>query len=1008
MRKALALFLVASTFAFSQTTSTISGVVVDSAGEGLPGVVVTASSPAMQGDRTSVSGVNGRFLFRLIPPGDYKLTATMDGMQTSVTDVALGLGQTANPKLTMKPAATEETMVVTATADPVLSTTAVTSHFKDDFINNIAGSRDQRSVAILAPGTSNASFNNQISISGAPTHANVYLVNGVDSRFDNLRGGPANLVIEDAIQETTIMTSAISAEYGHFGGGVINSITKSGGNDFEGSFRSAFTNADWTNLTPFEKENDDENVDRVNTAYTLTLGGPIIKDRLWFFGSFYNLERDLDAAYRTPRQLPDSAAIAYGLAPDQPTPSVGSIDGRSTEDERFEIKLTGRIGENHEVVASYQKKDFADVRNGSRPLTDDALWPVRYIPVEGYSLNYRGTINDSWTVDLLYSERESNFNERPTGHIVGDHREVGTLLRDQRSRGYWNTALFLGKPDEPRSNETLRAKLHYFWASDNMGSHDIVAGFEDFTDSRFANNRQSLNDWQFWSDVRYDGNTPVPIYSNTSDDGRYRSRLVYYPIEVPSLTSDLNAKSVFINDSWNYNDNWAFNIGFRYEDRVGKAQDGNKSVDDAGFSPRLSANYDIFGDGRHGISVSYSRYLQRIGNAADEISDAGSPTFARLDYSGPQTENPNEIIQWLNDRYGDGFFLDPLNHPGRAAWEADLQTNNLYDPAGANTVVGNFGANGVVREPLDSPYTDEYRIGWQWRLDRGYLKTDFVLREFGNFYIAHQNQFTGTTANGLADLTVINNDDSNFERNYHAVQMQGSYRFTDNFGIAGNYTWSQTYGNIDGESSSGVSGTTNITTAYPEWNDFEARNPRGYLPNDQRHIMRLFATYEMSTRFGDFTFVGTERFESGTPYSGIVSLSLTSGRDVLYGLPARSESPYLSTPTTTSYYIGGRNAGRGEDMTQTDLGINWELPLSKARIFLEIDIFNLFDQSAAPYGWDYNTSVSRGPKTFNVYSETPVEGETEHYVLDDDFGKPDSASAYQTPRSFRFDIGIRF
>src|SRR5258705_7183419 len=111
------------------------------------------------------------------------------------------------------------------------------------------------------------------------SYDSLYLVDGAITN-ENLRGQTHNLFIEDAIQETTVQTGGISAEYGHFTGGVVNSITKSGGNEFKGTFRTSFANESWTAKTPFTAEQDD----KINPVYEGTLGGPAIRDRLWFFG----------------------------------------------------------------------------------------------------------------------------------------------------------------------------------------------------------------------------------------------------------------------------------------------------------------------------------------------------------------------------------------------------------------------------------------------------------------------------------------------------------------------------------------------------------------------------------------------------------------------------------------------------------------------------------------------------------------------------------------------------
>jgi hypothetical protein len=313
----------------------------------------------------------------------------------------------------------------------------------------------------------------------------------------------------------------------------------------------------------------------------------------------------------------------------------------------------------------------------------------------------------------------------------------------------------------------------------------------------------------------------------------------------------------------------------------------------------------------------------------------------------------------------------------------------------------------VVPKTIDSPDVTEMRIGYQTRWGtRGFLKADFVLREFDDFYIDHTDLQTGPTPNGLNDLNLINNDDSDYERNYHAVQLQGRWRFNRNFNVFGNYTWSQVYGNIDGEGGDGVSSTTGTTTIYPEYNSFANRNPQGYLGPDQRHIARIWASYDLNTSFGSFNFSATQRYETGTPYDRVVTLSLTSGRDVQYGFPARSTSGYISPSSSTNYYIDPRGSNRAEDRMNTDLGVNWQLPISKLDLFVEIDIFNIFNEDSFYRGQSINTTVTSTNVPFNVFNDVPQEGV--HFESDDEFGLAGSNGAYQLPRTYRIDLGIRF
>jgi hypothetical protein len=121
---------------------------------------------------------------------------------------------------------------------------------------------------------------NAFTISGAPTFDNLFTVDGAVI-IDNLRATPNNLFIEDAIQETTTTVSSVSAEFGRFTGGVVNTITKSGGNLFSGSFRTTLTNDAWWAVTPA----GETRVQHLDPRYEATLGGFLWKDHAWFFGS---------------------------------------------------------------------------------------------------------------------------------------------------------------------------------------------------------------------------------------------------------------------------------------------------------------------------------------------------------------------------------------------------------------------------------------------------------------------------------------------------------------------------------------------------------------------------------------------------------------------------------------------------------------------------------------------------------------------------------------------------
>src|SRR6185295_2184546 len=177
-----------------------------------------------------------------------------------------------------------EAITVTAEAPSVLETTQVSTNLDAKLVEALPIGRTIAQRIQLAPGVNTAGPNNQTVINGAQSFDNLYLINGVVVN-ENVRGQPQNVFIEDAIQETTLLTGGVSAEYGRFTGGVVSTLTKSGGNEVTGSLRDNLRNDNWTDKTDFRDPvtgvGQADPVDKISNAYEETLGGRIIRDRLW-------------------------------------------------------------------------------------------------------------------------------------------------------------------------------------------------------------------------------------------------------------------------------------------------------------------------------------------------------------------------------------------------------------------------------------------------------------------------------------------------------------------------------------------------------------------------------------------------------------------------------------------------------------------------------------------------------------------------------------------------------
>ena len=237
--------LLTSGAAAQTTTGTISGRIVDSQGLALPGVTVTVAGPNLQGTLTAVSAENGDYIVPRVPPGTYTVTFELSGFERQQKPVDRRAQPGAHAERGARSGGADRERHRSARRRRGADQHAGGRHqlqagVDDDAADHARHQRRRAEGAGVHPSGPNGSY----SIAGSMSFESLYLVNGVNVN-ENLRGQANNLYIEDAVQETMVATDGISAEYGRFSGGVVNVITKSGGNRFSGSFRDTLYNDNW-------------------------------------------------------------------------------------------------------------------------------------------------------------------------------------------------------------------------------------------------------------------------------------------------------------------------------------------------------------------------------------------------------------------------------------------------------------------------------------------------------------------------------------------------------------------------------------------------------------------------------------------------------------------------------------------------------------------------------------------------------------------------------------------
>ncbi|HSL21044.1 MAG TPA: carboxypeptidase regulatory-like domain-containing protein [Vicinamibacterales bacterium] len=966
--------LVVTTAAWAQgnPTGVIRGAVTDPEGLPLPGVRVTVASPALQGTRSAETSMNGDYIVPFLPPGEYVVTFELEGFAAQKRTVGVAMAETQPLEVKLQLAAVSETVTVRgSTSTEVLKTGSIAETYKAERIEVLPVGRTLESAVLLAPGVSNNGPSGNIVIAGALSYEGLYLINGVNVN-ENLRGQPRTLYIEDAIQETKVSVGNISAEYGRFNGGVVNMVTKSGGNRFSGSLRDSLSNDDWRALRP----KGDTKTDKIVSAYEGTLGGPIMRDMLWFFGAGRYQKNEQ-------QRVLNWTNLSYPWA---------------QSDKRYEVKGTYAINPTNTFKASFTKRWIWTTNNTSNdPIDLDSLYSNGTAD-KLLAFNYTSVLSSK-----LFFEAQFSRKLMATDNTGAQYTDLvkGTLMFD-RSRGNarFNSPTFCAVCGngwhEERNNWDWFGKLGYFLSTDRAGSHSLVFGFDNFKESRQVDNYQSGSGFRVYSTRTFIADTADRTIYPVMDGSSY---IQYTPLVAPSLGSDIRTYSAFANDQWRLNNRITFNVGFRYDRNTSKDQGGVQVLRDQQWSPRIGVSWDIAGNAKWIANAGYARYVMGVNGAVvDSGSKGGRTASYTWNYLGPRLNStctpPNCMTA-----------ADIL--PRVFAWFEGVGGINSTNYRNAPSIPG---VTTKVSDNTTAPSSNELTAGFARELgqNRGTIRVDYTYRTYQDMYGSFVDTSTGrvTDETGRSyDLEVVRNT-PDAKRWYHAVTAAGDYRLSRRIILGGNYTLAYSKGNNDGENVGSGPIMAGINT-YPEYRQETWNWPTGYMFNDQRHKARLYAsvTLPIDQQLGQFTLGVVQRTDSGTPYD--VGFTVDPSKYV-------TNPGYLRPPTSITYYIDGRGPLRTENVFNTDLSFVWSKKVQgSVEVFFRALAFNIFNNLAVT---DVNTTVSSNASpgsytaaslpAFNPFTTVPVEGV--NYRFGPEFGQPTAPGSYQNARSANFSFGIRF
>jgi hypothetical protein len=997
------LVVAASAVVAQETTGSLAGAVKNDVGVAIAGASVTANGP--MGMISTETNSEGNFRFPRLSPGDYMVTADFEGFQPVTAEVNLILGETMTVNFTMQSTFSEEITVFSDTVAIDFKESATTTSIREFEIDYLPRGRDFTDVVAFAAGVVENNQAGGISVDGASGLENRYVIDGLDTTDPEI--GTSSIPMRaEMMEEVQVKSAGYAAEYGGSLGGVVNAVTRSGGNEFHGSVFVDLEDNDWNGSARPELEShqglvtfDKDDEKRYDPGFVI--GGPVMKDNWWFFVSY---QPGIRTTKRTIEWTVLDPVITDTYTQDF---QVDYTSANTTVN--FGSSVLFKAGIN---FSPYTREGLLPNRNGLSGLSDQE----NYAPlgVEGeretYYMNADWIVNDSFVVSGRVGFYHTNNMDTgvPTFDLIHNYSTSNDpafldMYPDipgpwRQPPGYYSDN-FQGGVNQKNIYERTQYGLDGTWYLDteSVGEHAIKFGYqteEIFNDVQSGYNADRI--LYYWNQ----SHTTTAGESVTGDYGVFRL------LNISTLgEAKTENQALFFQDAWTVLPNLTVNIGIRTENEA-VPNYGATGPDPAisfgwgdKLAPRLGFAWDINGDAKWKLYGSYGKYFDVTKYEMPRGSFGGDKWvdyWFTIDSPDPGLNNAASCTVGNNT-----IFDNPVCPMGTLFDVSDRRLNSA-DPA--NWALLGYPQIDPNMKPMESW---EAQIGVEYQLtSASQLGLRFVHKQ-----IVRTIEDVGLLYPGVGEVYIIANPGEGVsagyelpyvkpEREYDALEFTYDKRFRDNWSLRAYYTLSRLWGNYSGLANSdevnsygnplnatGTGGrrSPNVSrlwdvaaSAYDE-----NGNPvYGKLATDRTHQLgaQLLYVFDWGMNIGVNQYIG-----SGTPISTMGSI-----------------------PQNNAFYPYGRgDLGKTPWLTQTDVTLYYTFNFKGDVAFSAgLTILNLWDQDTALRKWTHRTTqdITVNDDDFMTGFDYAAE-EAALDAWDEEYGLWDT---FQLPRELRLTFKIEF